>query len=64
MKMNRLAIACGAAMLGLSSVAAAEISANIGVTSNYIWRGLTQTGNSTALSGGFDWADELGVYAG
>lgn len=64
MKMNRLALACGAAMLGLSSIAAAEVSTNIGVTSNYIWRGLTQTGNSTALSGGFDWSGETGLYAG
>ncbi|MET0004658.1 MAG: TorF family putative porin [Candidatus Thiodiazotropha sp.] len=64
MKMNRLAQACGVALLGLSSIAAAEVSTNIGVTSNYIWRGLTQTGNSTALSGGFDWSGESGLYAG
>jgi uncharacterized protein (TIGR02001 family) len=64
MKMNRLAIACGVAMLGLSSVAAAEVSTNIGVTSNYIWRGLTQSGNSTSFSGGIDWSGESGLYAG
>jgi uncharacterized protein (TIGR02001 family) len=64
MKMNKLALACGVAMLGLSSVAAAEISANIGVTSNYIWRGLTQTSNGTAFSGGVDWSHDSGVYAG
>ncbi|MEW8024578.1 MAG: TorF family putative porin [Candidatus Thiodiazotropha sp.] len=64
MKMNRLAQACGVALLGVSSIAAAEVSTNIGVTSNYIWRGLTQTGNSTALSGGFDWSGESGLYAG
>ncbi len=64
MKMNRLAIACGVAMLGLSSVAAAEVSTNIGVTSNYIWRGLTQSGNSTSFSGGIDWSHESGIYAG
>jgi uncharacterized protein (TIGR02001 family) len=64
MKMNRLAQACGVAMLGLSSIAAAEVSTNIGVTSNYIWRGLTQTDNSTAFSGGIDWSAEMGVYAG
>jgi uncharacterized protein (TIGR02001 family) len=62
--MNRLAIACGVAMLGLSSVAAAEVSTNIGVTSNYIWRGLTQSGNSTSFSGGIDWSGESGLYAG
>lgn len=64
MKMNRLALACGAAMLGLSSLASAEVSMNIGVTSNYVWRGMTQNDNSTAFSGGLDWSHESGFYAG
>jgi len=64
MKMNKLALACGVAMLGLSSIAAAEVSMNIGVTSNYIWRGMTQNGNDTAFSGGLDWENESGFYAG
>jgi uncharacterized protein (TIGR02001 family) len=64
MKMNKIALACGVAMLGLSSVAAAEISANIGVTSNYVWRGLTQSANSTAFSGGIDYSHDSGLYAG
>jgi uncharacterized protein (TIGR02001 family) len=64
MKMNKLALACGVAMLGLSSIAAAEVSMNIGVTSNYIWRGMTQNGNSTAFSGGLDWENASGFYAG
>jgi uncharacterized protein (TIGR02001 family) len=64
MKMNKLALACGIAMLGLSSVAAAEISTNIGVTSNYVWRGLTQSGNGTSFSGGIDYSHGSGLYAG
>jgi uncharacterized protein (TIGR02001 family) len=64
MKMNKLALACGVAMLGLSSIAAAEISTNIGVTSNYIWRGMTQSDNSTSFSGGVDWSSSIGLYAG
>jgi uncharacterized protein (TIGR02001 family) len=64
MKMNRLALTCGAAMLGISSIAAAEVSTNIGVTSNYIWRGVTQNENETAFSGGVDWAGDSGLYAG
>lgn len=64
MKMNKIALACGVAMLGLSSIAAAEVSMNIGVTSNYVWRGITQNGNSTALSGGLDWENGSGFYAG
>jgi uncharacterized protein (TIGR02001 family) len=62
--MNKLTLACGVAMLGFSSIAAAEVSMNIGVTSNYIWRGMTQTSNSTAFSGGLDWDSGAGFYAG
>ncbi|MCU7933948.1 MAG: TorF family putative porin [Candidatus Thiodiazotropha sp. (ex Dulcina madagascariensis)] len=64
MKMNRLALACGVAVLGFSSIAKAEISTNFGVTSNYVWRGLTQSDNSTSFSGGLDWSGETGLYAG
>ena len=64
MKMNKIALACGVAMLGLSSVAAAEISMNLGVTSNYIWRGMTQTDGAPAISGGLDWDSGSGFYLG
>ncbi|MCU7795949.1 MAG: TorF family putative porin [Candidatus Thiodiazotropha sp. (ex Myrtea spinifera)] len=64
MKMNKLALACGVAMLGLSSVAVAEVSMNIGATSNYIFRGVTLSGDSAAISGGVDWSAESGLYAG
>jgi len=33
---------------------ALEISANLAITSNYIWRGMTQTNNSPAVQGGLD----------
>jgi uncharacterized protein (TIGR02001 family) len=62
--MNKLAMACGAAILGLSSVAQAEFSANIGATSNYVWRGMTQTMDDAAISGGIDYAHDSGFYAG
>ena len=64
MKLNKLAIAVGAAVMGMASVAQAELSANIGATSNYLWRGLTQTKDSPAMSGGIDYANESGFYAG
>lgn len=41
----------------------AEVSGNIGVTSNYFWRGQTQTDDGSAVSGGLDYAGE-GYYAG
>ena len=39
------------------------ISANIAMTSNYVWRGMTQSDNSPAIQGGFD-LDYKGIYAG
>jgi len=33
---------------------ALEISANMAITSNYVWRGMTQTANSPAVQGGID----------
>lgn len=53
----------GAAALG-SSAAMAEFTGNIGVASNYIWRGVTQTNDAAAVSGGLDWSHESGFYVG
>ena len=64
MMKKKLAIACGAALLGLTSMAQAELTANIGVTSNYLWRGVSQTGDDAAVSGGIDWAHDSGFYLG
>lgn len=44
--------------------AADEWSANVGLTNNYIWRGLTQTQNDVAASGGIDFSSDSGFYAG
>jgi len=40
------------------------LSANAAVSSNYIWRGVTQTDDQAAVSGGIDYANESGFYAG
>ena len=62
MKLSKIAIAVGA--LVVSGTVAAEFSANIGATSNYVWRGVTQTDDSAAVSGGLDYAHESGFYLG
>ena len=62
MNLKKLAVAVGA--LAISGSALAELSANIGVTSNYVWRGVTQTDDSAAISGGIDYAHESGFYVG
>jgi len=40
------------------------ISANMAATSNYIWRGMTQTDNSAAIQGGIDLEHSSGLYFG
>jgi uncharacterized protein (TIGR02001 family) len=42
---------------------AVEISANLAITSNYVWRGMTQSHNSPAVQGGIDLGYE-GFYLG
>lgn len=44
--------------------AVSPITANIGVASNYIWRGVTQSSDEAAVSGGVDYAHTSGLYAG
>ncbi len=43
---------------------ASPISANVTITSDYVWRGLTQTDGEAAIQGGFDYAHESGFAAG
>jgi len=51
---------------GFSAAADAPytISANVGLYSDYIFRGLTQTNGDPALQGGFDFSHSSGVYLG
>ena len=41
-----------------------ELFANINLTSNYIWRGVTQTSDQAAIQGGIDYQHKNGIYAG
>ena len=41
-----------------------SLSANVSMTNNYIWRGLTQTENNSAVQGGIDFASDSGFYIG
>ena len=42
----------------------AEVTANVAASSNYFWRGQTQTKDGSAVSGGIDYNDDSGFYAG
>lgn len=68
MKLSK--IAATGALMAVSCLGAAHadeaspISANIALTTNYMFRGVTQTENNPAIQGGFDYAHESGLYAG
>ena len=52
----------GTALTGVAS--AAEITGNVGATTDYIWRGNTQAGGDASLSGGIDIDFGNGLAAG
>jgi uncharacterized protein (TIGR02001 family) len=68
---NLSKIAFGIIALNCTSVQATEqntspleFSANVAITSDYVFRGYTQTDENIALQGGFDVAHKSGFYAG
>ncbi|MDH5648949.1 MAG: TorF family putative porin [Gammaproteobacteria bacterium] len=68
MKAINMRKAVSGAVMVLAGVASlpvmADFTGNVGATSNYVWRGTTQTANQAAVSGGLDYAHEVGIYAG
>ncbi|MCP3850811.1 MAG: hypothetical protein GY694_11335 [Gammaproteobacteria bacterium] len=40
------------------------VSANVALTTDYYFRGISQTDNDGAIQGGLDWAHDSGAYAG
>ncbi len=40
------------------------VSANVGFTTDYIWRGIAQTSHNPAVQGGIDYSHASGLYAG
>jgi len=70
MKFNKTALAMSMALCLPTVVNAAPpapvhtFTGNVGVFSNYVFRGITQTSEELALQGGFDYAHASGLYAG
>ncbi len=63
--MKTIKIALTSMFLMVSSYASAvEISGNVGLSSDYIWRGMTQTKGDLSINGGFDLSTEMGFYLG
>jgi len=64
MKTRIITLAAAGLLATAGTVQAQEWSANVGLSNNYIWRGLTQSINDPAISGGIDVAFDSGFYAG
>lgn len=47
-----------------STASFADVTANVSASSNYYWRGITQTLDAAAVSGGIDYSNDSGFYAG
>ena len=63
--MKSIKIALTSMFLVISSYASAvEISSNVGLSSDYIWRGMTQTNGDISVNGGFDLSTDMGFYIG
>ena len=66
MKLFKLSLAVAVIVSGLyaaDEVSEIGVSANVAMTSNYVWRGMSQTQDSPAIQGGFD-VDYKGFYLG
>jgi len=53
-----------AVMAATSTAALADITGNVAMTSDYVFRGISQTDNQMAIQGGLDYAHESGIYVG
>jgi uncharacterized protein (TIGR02001 family) len=62
MKLAKTLVASGLA--AAAGMAQAELGANLGVASNYYFRGVSQTGDAAAISGSVDYSNDSGFYLG
>lgn len=66
---NKLLIVALASSFALPALAddaapASPFSTNVSLTTNYLYRGITQSGANPAIQGGFDYAGASGLYVG
>ncbi|MAK14542.1 MAG: hypothetical protein CMK55_02705 [Proteobacteria bacterium] len=64
--MNKLkTLVIGLVLIASSGIAhAVSVSGNMAITSDYIWRGMTQNGGEVSVSGGYDLETDSGFYIG
>ena len=68
MKLSQILVGASAGLMMAAAIpqamAESPLTANVGVTSNYLWRGVSQTDDTSAISGGIDYAHASGAYIG
>ncbi len=64
MQKSKLLVALLGTLAAMPAMADSPFSANVALTTDYLFRGMTQTGHKPALQGGFDYAGPSGIYAG
>lgn len=57
-------LAAVAAALASSGAMAGSLTGNVGVVSDYMFRGVDQTASGAAVQGGFDYGFDFGLYTG
>lgn len=62
---KRVVTLLGSSLLFFAATAsAAGVTANVGLTTDYLFRGVSQTNDAPAIQGGFDYNDPSGFYVG
>jgi uncharacterized protein (TIGR02001 family) len=64
MKKQLITTLTAASLALFSTTSLAEVTANAGVSSNYLWRGITQTNDGAQVFGGVDYSHDSGFYGG
>lgn len=59
-----LSLIAASSLYTTQAMAESGLTANVGATSNYLWRGFEQTNGDAAIFGGIDYSADSGFYAG
>ena len=62
--MMKKTLIASALLATTSTCALAEISGNVTMATDYVFRGISQTDNQFAIQGGFDYEHDSGLYVG
>lgn len=62
--MKLIAIALGSALAMPALADSPAVTSNVSLTTNYLYRGISQTAGGPAIQGGFDYAHPSGLYVG